>query len=120
MEQIKHKILSQTANGKVFKCSTCDKIHFEYKNLNFTFSKEKFVLFIKFFLEIDPEEWECLNQNSFYNRKIMVPIGNESFYAMFHAAEIYELKKLLRGTKGNSNTFEMLNLGRIETHLCEN
>jgi hypothetical protein len=107
-------------NGKIFKCSRCSKIHIEYKNLHFTFSEVEFVFFKDFFLKLEPEKWEFINRNSFYIRKIMVPMGHKNFSALFHATEINELKEMFKNLKGFTVKSNTIKLDKITPHISLN
>ena len=113
-------VMSQISSGKIFKCLTCDKFHIEYKNLNFVFSKAEFENFRDYFLKLDAEYWECLNKDTFYNRKIMVPIGHRNFTALFNIEEIYELKSLFLSIQQHKQNNEFLNTKNIEARLSIN
>ena len=91
---MKHKILKQTQNGKIFLCADCDKYHIEYKNLSFSLNDDDFRYFKKYFLSLQPEIWEESNKDTIYKRKVIVPIGHSKVTALFHAKEIYEIKQL--------------------------
>ena len=104
---------NETKNGKVFKCSHCNAIHIEYKNLNFNFSKKQYKNFVNYILELDGEEWEYRNRNSNYRRKIIIPIGHKNFNVLINKEELLELKQLFKVTvpkKNVSNHFTVLNL----------
>ncbi len=120
MKQCKLEVLSSSVNGKIFKCHTCNKIHIEYKNLNFAFSENEYFFFKDYFLKLKPEKWERINQNTIYKRKIMVPIGHRNFTIMFHSNEIYEIKELFGNHKTKSNYSEMIALNSIEADLSLN
>lgn len=87
-------LISQTENGRVFRCPTCKLIHFEYKNLNFNFTTKEYTFFANYFLEIDGDYWEIKNANSFFKRKIFIPAGNEHFNILLNKKELLELKEL--------------------------
>ncbi len=88
-----NKIISQTVNGQVFRCPTCRLIHFEYKNLNFNFTKEEYQHFANYFLNLEGESWEMKNGNTYFRRKIFVPAGN-GFNIIINNEELIELKDL--------------------------
>ena len=90
-----NKVSNKTENGKVFKCSNCDAIHIEYKNLNFNFSEKQYKHFVKTILDLDGDELEYKNQNSQYRRKIILKIGHENVNILLDNGELQELKKLL-------------------------
>jgi len=90
------RTISQTANGKIFKCEKCEAFHIEYKNLNFNFNEHQLKHFIKCIEEIDGEKWERVNQTSSYKRKIIIPIGHHSFNVLLNNKELQELKTLLK------------------------
>ena len=119
METFKHRIISQTKNGKVFKCRNHGKFLIEYKNLSYTFDEEEYNFFKNYFLTLDPEKWERINAESFYKRKIHVPIGHRNFTTVFHKQEILELKRLLGHSSGTHN-FEFLGVRNLEMDLSMN
>ena len=88
-------ILSKTLNGRLLKCKTCNKIHLEYKNLNFNFTKEALFSFTDYVARIDSTFWANENKESPYHRKVVIPIVKNDVNAMFHPHEIGELKILL-------------------------
>ncbi len=88
-------VINHTINGKVFKCSKCNAIHIEYKNLNFNFSESDFEDFVMFFEELDVEECARLNQTTSFRRSIVIPIGHKNFNMLFDKNELYEFKELL-------------------------
>lgn len=114
------RLLNQTPNGKIFKCLFCNKVHIEYKNLNFVFEREEFEPFRKYFLNLDPEHWESVNRNSIYNRKIMVPIGHKNFTVMFNTKEIYELKSMLYNMFKGKKELAFIASSEIELLLNSN
>lgn len=120
MDKCQYKLISQTKNGKVFRCTCCNTYNIEYKNLNFNFKKEDFIYFIAYFEKLEPEMWEYVNRNAPYCRKILVPIGHKNFTAMFHKAEIYELKQLFRKIRKGYKGTELIELKEIETSMCLN
>ena len=89
-----HEIISQSKNGQVFKCSSCNKIHIEYKNLNFNFDEEGFHHLVNYFLNLDGEYWERRNVNNDFRRKILVPINHENFHVLLNNKELLEMKEL--------------------------
>jgi len=94
-----NKVSNKTENGKVFKCSKCDAIHIEYKNLNFNFSEKQYKHFADYILKLDGEEWENKNRNSHYRRKIIIPIGHKSVNILLNNTELQELKQLFSSKK---------------------
>lgn len=89
------KILVQTENGKIFKCSKCNAIHIEYKNLNFNLKEKEFKKFVRYVKEINGKDWENRNKDTDFNRKIIFPVGSGYFYALFNNEELGEFKQLL-------------------------
>lgn len=88
-----NKIISQTENGQIYRCSTCNLIHFEFKNLNFNFSEDEYKHFVDYFLKLEGEYWEIKNGNSYFRRKIFIPAG-DSFNILLNNEELLELKEL--------------------------
>ena len=87
-------IICQSKNGQVFKCASCQKIHIEYKNLNFNFDEEGYQYFVNYFLNLDGEYWEKRNTKNDFKRKIIVPINHENFHVLLNNEELLELKDL--------------------------
>jgi hypothetical protein len=87
-------IINRTQNGQVFRCSKCKAIHIEYKNLNFNFSVKQFDHFADYLTKLDGKYWENKNKNSQFKRKIIVPIGHQSFRVLLSKEELDELKQL--------------------------
>ncbi len=104
------KILIETANGKIFKCSQCEAIHIEYRNLNFNFQKEDFRKFIQYVNSLGANETEKRNQQSIFSRKILMPVGNKCFNVIFNSIEFEEFKRMLNFQTDN-NSFH----GKIKT-----
>ncbi|UMB61616.1 hypothetical protein MHL31_05270 [Lutibacter sp. A80] len=97
-------LISQTENGRVFRCPTCKLIHFEYKNLNFNFTNKEYNFFVNYMLEIDGDYWEIKNANSYFKRKIFIPAGNNNFNIILNKKELIEIKKLLSKSHINPKT----------------
>ncbi len=92
------KTISRTENGHVFLCPACNMIHFEYKNLNYNFNDEaEYLQFVNYFLKLDGEHWEEVNEGIYFKRKIIVPGGHPSFNMLLNNEELIELKDLFKG-----------------------
>ncbi len=110
----KIQIISQTTNGKIYKCSKCANIHMEYKNLYFKFSQKEYLSFKEFFFTIDGEYWEKRNKGCFSKRKIMIPISHRNFMIALNSIEVYELKALFTDEKSGEKRFKLTNLSVFE------
>ncbi len=98
------KTISRTENGHVFLCPSCNMIHFEYKNINYNFEdKEDYLHFTNYFLKLDGDHWERINEDICFKRKIIVPGGFPTFNLLLNNEELLELKDLF---KGNSRKVE--------------
>lgn len=93
------KTINETKNGKIFRCSTCNKIHIEFKNINFNFSDEEYGYFTEYLLELDGEEWEYKNRGSNYKRKIILQINHRNVKIRLNSYELQELKQLFNITE---------------------
>jgi len=91
---MKKDFINKTQNGQIFKCDKCKAIHIEYKNLNFNFSVEQFDHFADYLTKLDGKYWENKNKNSQFKRKIIIPIGYNSFKVLLTRDELEELKNL--------------------------
>lgn len=108
------QLISKTSNGRIYICSSCANIHIEYKNLSFSFTKEEYDSFKKYFSTIDGEYWESRNKDSFHDRKIQIPIGHKNFKIAMNSIEVYELKVLLSDEKSGENRFDLLGSHALE------
>lgn len=106
------KTINQTVNGKIFRCSTCNKIHIEFKNLNFNFNEKEYLHFANYFQNLDGQYWEYLNRESLYRRKIQVPIGHKNMNILISNTELQELKQLFTNT--------IINQPKMITHFKYN
>lgn len=91
-----NKILSETENGQVFLCPICRLMHFEYKNISYNFTNAQFKDFVDYFIKINSEFWEVINVNSYFRRKIFIPIGVLNFKIILNRFEVDEIKGLLK------------------------
>ncbi len=112
-------MINQTENGKIFKCSKCDKIHIEYKNLNFSFTYKEYESFAAYIKDLDGKNWEDSNHDSLYSRKIMISILHDNFNILLHNYELEELKFLLSEKKDN-NDIKYLDFINAFDDLCLN
>lgn len=95
------KTINQTENGKIFRCSSCNKIHIEFKNINFNFNDEEYRYFTEYISELNGEEWEYQNRGSNYSRKIVLPINHRNVKILMNSYELQELKQLFDITEKN-------------------
>lgn len=110
------KVLSQTQNGRVFICPNCDKLHIEFHNFLFTFTKEEFHYFQQCFARMDGCYYEAINSDIIYSRKIIVPIGHKNASMMLTSMELKELQQLLIYQKSNSAPDVFLSVKEIGIH----
>ena len=95
MKDIKPNIIKQTENGKVFKCSKCNLLHVEFKNLNFNLTLAQYKHLADYIQNLNGSEWEDINSESNFSRKIMIPIGHQNINIMFNIDELAEFNSLL-------------------------
>lgn len=109
-------IINKTLNGIIFKCSRCNKIHIGFKNLNFNFSEQEFKSFASYIKGIDGLYWECVNNETIFERKIRIATGIHTFNILLSNDELEELKALL-STSGVSVKKNVLNDLCLHHHL---
>ena len=85
-------IIKETKQGKVFKCSSCNKIHIEFGNLNFNFSEYQYKIFSEYISNLDGDFYEKHNARSFLTRKIRIPLGSSGFCFLLSGDELKQLK----------------------------
>lgn len=101
-----NRLIGKTINGKIFKCSKCNAIHVEFKNLGFNFSEKQFQSFTESILELDGAEWEQRNHHSDFSRKIVIPTGHAAINILLNKQELDELKELLTDRTGTKVIFQ--------------
>lgn len=106
-------IFNQTAHGKVFLCRSCKKIHVEFNNINFNFSKEEYLHFSKYINELNGDYWEKINTHSSYRRKILIPLDHRNYNLLLNKEELAELKILLSERATNTLNFNLLSFQMI-------
>jgi hypothetical protein len=108
------EILIQTETGRIFKCSQCEAIHIEFKNLNFNLKEREFWKFAQYILDIDGKKCESRNLNSNFKRKIILPVGSGNFNVLFNKEELEEFKSLLSFQKRFSPYQKTIKAGKFE------
>ncbi len=98
-------------------CETCEKIHIEFKNLNFIFAPDEFKFFQNYFRNLNEYHWESINEKSQYDRKIMIPIGHRNFTMLFHVEEVQEIRKLLYNYNKKTKAMELVEFKHLSTTL---
>ncbi|WP_075603991.1 DUF6686 family protein [Saccharicrinis aurantiacus] len=84
----------ETLNGKVFKCSKCNLIHVEYKNININLSKSQFQQYADYLDTLDGAMWETQNTKAAFSRKIIIPTSDSHIRILLNKEELNELKYL--------------------------
>jgi hypothetical protein len=107
-------ILRSSANGQIFVCNQCQKIHLEFGTFSCDFPSEiKLNNFLGYLEQLNGLQYENLNQSSAYRRKIMVPIPDTGFKVLFTSGELDEIRSLLRAFIGRHKK-ELISVRKIE------
>ena len=107
-------ILRSSANGQIFVCNQCQKIHLEFGNFPYDFSSEnKLNHFLNHLEQIDGLFYEHQNKASAYRRKIMVPIPDTGLKMLFTSGELDEIRNLIHDFL-DRNKKELISVTRIE------
>lgn len=120
MENAKEIIYRQSINGKVYKCSKCGDIHFDFKNLSFSFSKEEFLQFKNYFLNLNEHYWASLNDSMNSTKKIRIPIHHKNLLLSFSTDEIIEIKELFAFNSMQDFTLPFVKNRTVISNLCYN
>ena len=94
------KIINETKNGRVFTCPDCDKLHIEFNNLVFNFNEREYTHFSNYIKSLNGQFWEYLNLNTYYKRKIFIPLGHKNFTLLFNNSELTEIQELVGRKNG--------------------
>nr|WP_319399072.1 DUF6686 family protein [uncultured Carboxylicivirga sp.] len=114
------KIISQTRNGRVFLCSSCDKIHIEFYHFLFSFDEEAYCFFKDNISKIDGSYYESINADLDYRRKIIVPLGHRNVSMLLNRKELNELQSLLASRYFYGRTDCFLSLKEIGVPIIAN
>ncbi|SMO66337.1 hypothetical protein SAMN06265379_104189 [Saccharicrinis carchari] len=86
----------KSQHGHLFTCNKCNKFHFEFNQIAIDFSSVKALEnFQNYLIEINGEEFELLNIDTFYNRKIHIPFPNTAIKMVLSQNDLKELKVLV-------------------------
>jgi len=91
-----------TDKGQVVRSVPDNDIIIEFGNLSWKLSLLQFSMLKKFVLSIDGEYYENLNENSFYRRKIRIPIKGTNLSILLSLEDLEDLKKLFSGIPDNA------------------
>lgn len=113
-------IINQTINGRIYKCSECNKIHVEYKNLYFSFNNKEYHNFQNYIQNLDGQYWVRQNKDHSSERKIHIPINHPNLVMNFNLEELGELKELLVPKLFPIQKFKLIEPRTVELHISEN
>jgi hypothetical protein len=91
-----------TDKGQVVRRVPDNDIIIEFGNLSWKLSFLQFSMLKKFVLRIDGEYYENLNENSFYRRKIRIPVKGTNLSILLNLEELEDLKELFAGIPENA------------------
>lgn len=86
-----------TDKGQVIRRIPDNDIIIEFGNLSWKLSILQFKMLKKFAQKIDGTYYERMNKNSFYRRKIRIPVKGTNLSIVLSAEELDEFKALLNG-----------------------
>ncbi|WP_075591573.1 DUF6686 family protein [Labilibacter marinus] len=87
----------KTLHGHIFTCDKCSKIHFEFNQLAINFSSLSIIEdFYSYLNKLEGDEFERINNQSQYIRKIQIPFPNTSIKMVLSKADLKELKILMQ------------------------
>ncbi len=114
------KILNKSTNGKVYICSSCDKVHIEFNNLLFSFDKEEYKYFRNCLIQVNGIHYEKVNRGLSYERKIIVPVGHKNVTMLLNNSELTELKQLLSRSLNQIEHNIFISVSEIGLELSSN
>ncbi|MFW5767888.1 MAG: DUF6686 family protein [Bacteroidales bacterium] len=86
-----------TDKGQIVRNVPENNIIMEFGNLSWKLSVLQFRMLRQFITKIDGDHFEKLNANSFYRRKIRIPIKGTNLSILLSTDELEDLKKLING-----------------------
>ncbi|MFO7878563.1 MAG: DUF6686 family protein [Bacteroidota bacterium] len=86
-----------TDKGQIVRNVPENNIIMEFGNLSWKLSVLQFRMLRQFITKIDGPHFEKMNANSFYRRKIRIPIKGTNLSILLSTDELKDLKKLVNG-----------------------
>ena len=97
----------QSANGQIFLCDKCDKIHVEFNGIGIDFTNQFHLqAFYRYLKSIDGEYYEKKNRNKTYRRKIIIPLPDSKGKLLFTNGELIEFRQLIFNFLGKADRFK--------------
>ncbi|MFV0377406.1 MAG: DUF6686 family protein [Mangrovibacterium sp.] len=112
--------INQTTNGRIYKCSECNKIHVDYKNLSFSFQPQQYQNIQKYIQQLDAAYWASQNEEANGQYRVMIPINHESLMLNFTPFEISELKELFVDRLDCPKRFRLLKTQNFDFKISNN
>jgi hypothetical protein len=113
-------ILNKTENGKIYLCSSCNSIHFEFKNIVINFSSQEFKIFTYYFDKLKIELLEPIDSDSLLNQRVIILPRNDMIKLKLNNEEIEEIRSLLKFTKQPGNHFQRFILKSLQFSISMN
>ncbi len=86
----------KTLHGHLFTCNKCNKFHFEFNQIGIDFSSFEVIKnFHKYLEEVDGKQFESLNKETNYRRKIHIPFPKTAIKFTLDHTDLMELIILL-------------------------
>lgn len=86
-----------TGNGQVIRKIPENEILIEFGNISWRLSMFQFRLMQDFINRIDGNYFEEINKDSYYRRKIRIPIKNTNLSILLNIEELEDLRELING-----------------------
>ncbi|WP_163708858.1 DUF6686 family protein [Mangrovibacterium lignilyticum] len=88
----------ETLNGKLFICSSCQKIHLEFITTGLDFRNQQSLKEMLVYLNgVKATSDDSSDQNMPYRRKIMIPFQDTNLKMLLTPSELDELTQLIAG-----------------------
>lgn len=86
----------QSANGQIFLCDKCDKVHVEFNGIGIDFANQFHLqAFYRYLKSIDGAYYEEKNREKQYRRKIVIPLPESKGKMLFTNGELMEFRQLI-------------------------
>ena len=89
--------LYSTDKGQVIRKIPDNEFIIEFGNISWRLTAFQFRLLRDFVLRIDGDYYERINRDSFYRRKIRIPVKGTNLSILLYQEELGDLKELLSG-----------------------
>lgn len=113
------KLIKQTQNGKISKCTKCNSYHLTFGQFYVSFTKQELSNFTYYINSIDANYWINMRNDYLKDRKIPIRTEQNNLHLLLNKTEFLELCNLI-DLKSQPKEYTCISSSDIEYHLLKN